>query len=196
MTIKDPAQPFYMEGYHKPAATHPDQPVFDAIDDILTNGRTSRFYRSLVRDKQIAVSAGAYGAYPGEKYPHLWVAYAVPARGVANETVQHAIREELDRLKTEDVTDEELAKFRTRAKASLIYSLKSNLGLAMSLTDYQTLFGDWRELFRYIQRFDRVTKEDIQRIARQTFTDSNRVVAQIETVPSAVSAPTGARKEP
>ena len=195
VTIKDPAQPFYMEGYHKPAATHPDQPVFDAIDDILTNGRTSRFYRSLVRDKQIAVDAGAYGAYPGEKYPHLWVAYAVPARGVANETVQQAIREELDRLKTEDVTDEELAKFRTRAKASLIYSLKSNLGLAMSLTDYQTLFGDWRELFRYIQRFDRVTKADIRRIARQTFTDSNRVVAQIETVPPTAPAPTAHKKE-
>ena len=59
--IQDPSQPFYLEGYHKPAATHPDQPVFDAIDDILTNGRTSRFYRSLVRDKQIAVDAGAYG---------------------------------------------------------------------------------------------------------------------------------------
>ena len=191
VTIKDPAQPFYMEGYHKPAATHPDQPVFDAIDDILTNGRTSRFYRSLVRDKQIAVDAGAYGAYPGEKYPHLWVAYAVPARGVANETVQQAIREELDRLKTEDVTDEELAKFRTRAKASLIYALKSNLGLAMSLTDYQTLFGDWRELFRYIQRFDRVTKTDIRRIAAQTFVESNRVVAQIETMPPpAAPAPT------
>lgn len=195
VTIKDPAQPFYMEGYHKPAATHPDQPVFDAIDDILTNGRTSRFYRSLVRDKQIAVDAGAYGAYPGEKYPHLWVAYAVPARGVANETVQQAIREELDRLKTEDVTDEELAKFRTRAKASLIYSLKSNLGLAMSLTDYQTLFGDWRELFRYIQRFDRVTKADIRRIARQTFTAANRIVGQIETVPPAAPTPTASQKE-
>lgn len=197
VTIKDPAQPFYMEGYHKPAATHPDQPVFDAIDDILTNGRTSRFYRSLVRDKQIAVDAGAYGAYPGEKYPHLWVAYAVPARGVSNETVQQAIREELDRLKTEDVTDEELTKFRTRAKASLIYSLKSNLGLAMSLTDYQTLFGDWRELFRYIQRFDRVTKADIRRIATQTFVASNRVVAQIETVPPPAGlTPTAARKGP
>ncbi len=196
VTIKDPAQPFYMEGYHKPAATGPDQPVFDAIDDILTNGRTSRFYRSLVRDKQIAVDAGAYGAYPGEKYPHLWVAYAVPARGVANETVQQAIREELNRLKTEDVTDEELAKFRTRAKANLIYSLKSNLGLAMSLTDYHTLFGDWRELFRYIQRFDRVTKADIRRIARQTFTASNRVVAQIETMsPPAAPTPTARQKE-
>ncbi len=195
VTIKDPAQPFYMEGYHKPAATHPDQPIYDAIDDILTNGRTSRFYRSLVQDKQIAVDAGAYGSYPGEKYPHLWVAYAVPARGVTNETVQHAIREELDRLKTEDVTDEELAKFRTRAKASLIYSLKSNLGLAMSLADYQTLFGDWRELFRYIQRFDRVTKADIRRIAQQTFKASNRVVAQIETITQAAPPSKTRRKE-
>ena len=195
VTIKDPAQPFYMEGYHKPAATHPDQPIYDAIDDILTNGRTSRFYRSLVQDKQIAVDAGAYGSYPGEKYPHLWVAYAVPARGVTNETVQQAIREELDRLKTEDVTDEELAKFRTRAKASLIYSLKSNLGLAMSLADYQTLFGDWRELFRYIQRFDRVTKADIRRIAQQTFKASNRVVAQIETITQAAPPSKTRRKE-
>ncbi len=195
VTIKDPAQPFYMEGYHKPAATHPDQPIYDAIDDILANGRTSRFYRSLVQDKQIAVDAGAYGSYPGEKYPHLWVAYAVPARGVANETVQQAIREELDRLKTEDVTDEELAKFRTRAKASLIYSLKSNLGLAMSLADYQTLFGDWRELFRYIQRFDRVTKADIRRIAQQTFKASNRVVAKIETITQAAPPSKTRRKE-
>ena len=183
ITLQDPSQPFYIEGYHKSAITHDDQPVFDAIDDILTNGRTSRFYRSLVRDKKIAVAAGAYGSYPGEKYPHLWVPYAVPANGTKNETVQAAIREELERLKTEDVTDEELAKFRTRAKANLIYSLKSNLGLAMNLTDYQSLFGDWRELFRYIERFDKVTKADIRRVANQTFQASNRVVAQIETVP-------------
>lgn len=182
ITLRDPSQPFYIEGYHKAAITHEDQPVFDAIDDILTNGRTSRFYRSLVRDKKIAVAAGAYGAYPGEKYPHLWVPYAVPARGVENQAVQKALRDELERLKNEDVTDEELAKFRTRAKASLIYSLKSNLGLAMSLTDYHTLFGDWRELFRYIERFDQVTKADIRRVAKQTFKASNRVVAQIETV--------------
>ncbi len=197
VTLNDPSQPFYLEGYHKPAATHPDQPVFDAINDILTNGRTSRFYRSLVRDKQIAVDAGAYAAYPGEKYPHLWVAYAVPARTISNETIQHALREELHRMTIEDVTDEELAKFRTKAKAGLIYSLKSNLGLAMRLTDSHTLFGDWRELFRYIQRVDRVTKADIRRVARQTFIASNRVVAQIETVPpSATPIPTMRQEGP
>ena len=182
ITLNDPSQPFYLEGYHKPSVTHHDQPVFDAIDDILTNGRTSRFYRSLVRDKKIAVAAGAYGAYPGKKYPHLWVPYAVPAQGVENETVQRAIRDELERLKKVDVTDEELAKFRTRAKASLLYSLQSNMGLAMNLTDYHTLFGDWRELFRYSERFDTVTTADIRRVATQTFTASNRVVAQIKTV--------------
>ena len=181
VVLKDLSQPFYIEGYHKPAVTHPDQPVFDAIDDILTNGRTSRFYRSLVRDKKIAVSVGAYGAYPGEKYPHLWVAYGVPSRGVSNQTVQEALRAELHRLTTEDVSDEELKKFRTRAKAGLVRALGSNLGLAMHLTDYHLLFGDWRELFRYIDRLEKVTKADIRRVASQTFQETNRVVAMIET---------------
>ena len=105
----------------------------------------------------------------------------MPARGVSNERVQQAIREELDRLKKENVSDEELTKFRTRAKAGLIRALGSNLGLAMNLTDYHSLFGDWRELFRYIERFDKVTKDDIRRVAAETFRATNRVVAMIET---------------
>ncbi len=181
--LKDPSQPLYLEGYHKPAATHVDQPVYDAIDDILTNGRTSRLFRSLVRDKQIAVSVGAYGAYPGDKYPHMWVAYGVPGRGVSNQRVQEALREEFEKLKTQDVSDEELARFRTRAKAGLLRSLNNNLGLAMHMTDYHMLFGDWRELFRYIHRFDHVTKADIRRVAKTLFQPTNRIVGMIETVP-------------
>ncbi len=193
--LQDPSQPLYLEGYHKPAATHADQPVYDAIDDILTNGRTSRLYRSLVRDQQIAVSVGAYGAYPGDKYPHMWLAYAVPGRGVSNQTVQKALRDEFQRLITTDVTDDELARFRTRAKAGLLRSLKNNLGLAMNLTDYHLLFGDWRELFRYIERFDHVTKADIRRVAKALFQPTNRVVGMIETIqPKGVSVP-GASEE-
>ncbi len=193
--LQDLSQPLYLEGYHKPAATHADQPVYDAIDDILTNGRTSRLFRSLVRDKQIAVSVGAYGAYPGDKYPHVWLAYGVPGRGVSNETVQEALREEFDKLKTEDVTDEELVRFRTRAKAGLLRALNNNLGLAMHMTDYHMLFGDWRELFRYITRFDDVTKKDIRRVAKALFQRTNRVVGMIETVPPpGVAMPASAAK--
>jgi predicted Zn-dependent peptidase len=181
--LQDPSQPLYIEGYRKPPVTHSDQPVYDAIDDILTNGRTSRLYRSLIRDKRLAVSVGAYGAFPGEKYSHVWMAYAVPARGISNDEVQKALREEFDRLKTQDVSDEELERFRTRAKAGLIRALDNNLGLAMHLTDYHMLFGDWRELFRSIERFDQVTKADIRRVANTLFQPTNRVVGKIETVP-------------
>jgi predicted Zn-dependent peptidase len=179
--LKDPSQPFYAEGYHKPAITDADQPVYDAIDDILSNGRTSRLYRSLVRDKKIAVAAQSFSGYPGVKYPGLWIALALPAPGHSNEETRDAIREELERLKTEDVTDEELQRFKTRAKADLVRSLRSNTGLAENLAEWHTLFGDWRELFRYIERIDGVTKGDIRRVASETFKDSNRTVGMIVT---------------
>ena len=79
VTLRDPAQPFYVEAYHKPAATHPDEPAYDALSDILTRGRTSRLYRLLVRDKKLAVAVQGVGAFPGAKYPHLWIVLGVPA---------------------------------------------------------------------------------------------------------------------
>jgi hypothetical protein len=120
VVLEDTAQPLYLEGYHKPASTHPDQPVYDAIDDILSNGRTSRLYRALVRDKKLAIDVQSFSGFPGEKYPNLWAAFVVPAFGVTNQQVQAALREEIERLKREDVTDEELAKFKTRAKKTSI----------------------------------------------------------------------------
>ena len=181
VVLRDRAQPFYFEGYHKPAETGPDQPVYDAIDDILSNGRVSRLYRALVRDQQIAVATASFSSLPGPKYPNLWVVYAVPARGVPNEQVQAALRAEIERLKSEDVTAEELTRFKTRAKADLIRSLASNDGLANQLVDYQALFGDWRELFRGIDRLDRVTAADVRRVANATFRPENRTVGIIET---------------
>ena len=53
----------------------------------------------------------------------------------------------------------------------------------MHMTDYHMLFGDWRELFRYITRFDHVTKADIRRVAKTMFQPTNRIVGMIETVP-------------
>jgi predicted Zn-dependent peptidase len=193
VTLHDPAQPIYIEGYHKPAATDPAEPAYDAIADVLTRGRTSRLYRLLVRDKQLAVAIQGGGAFPGAKYPHLFVLFAVPARGVKTEAVVEVMRPELERLKTEDITDEEMARFKTRAKADLIRSLDSNEGLAENLANYHTLFGDWRELFRYVDRLDALTKADVRKAATSTFVDANRTVGKIETAaPSA--APSGASR--
>ena len=179
--IPDPAQPFYVEGYHKPAATSPDEPVYQAIVDVLSNGRTSRLYRSLVRDKQIAVNVRSFPSFPGDKFPNLFLLFAVPAPGHTNDENRDAIRAELDRLKREDITPEELAMVKAHAKADLVEGLNSNQGLANQMADYQTTFGDWRELFKAVDKIDKVTQPDIRRIANQVFTDTNRTVAVVET---------------
>jgi predicted Zn-dependent peptidase len=181
VTLHDPAQPLYVEGYHRPSYLAPDDVVYDAISDILSNGRTSRLFRSLVRDKQIAAASAGFSGFPGTKYGHLFVFYAVPVPGHTNAEMQKAFAEEIQKLKTQDVTDEELQMFKTRTKADLIRGLASNEGLAQNLAFYQTRFGDWRELFRELDRVDRVTKADIRRVANQVFQDTNRTNGIIET---------------
>jgi predicted Zn-dependent peptidase len=70
---------------------------------------------------------------------------------------------------------------KTRTKANLIRGLGDNEGLATQLATYQTRYGDWRELFRSVDRIDKVTKADIRRVANETFYDTNRTVGVIET---------------
>lgn len=183
--LESAAQPIYLEGYHKPANNHPDQPVYDAIDDIFSRGRTSRLYRTLVRDKKLAIQAGSFSGYPGNKYPNLWAIFAMPAFGATNEQVQEVIHAEIARLQNEDVTDEELAKFKTRAKADLLRAMRDNQQLADQLAEHQRLYGDWRELFRYLDRIDKVTKADIRRVAGEAFRKNNRTVAMSNTRPAA-----------
>jgi predicted Zn-dependent peptidase len=179
--LEDPSQPVYLEAYHKPSSTDPDQPVYDAIDDILSGGRTSRLYRSLVRDQHLAVQVQSFSGFPGKKYPNLWAVLAIPGVGVTNEQVQKAIHAEIDRLKSADVSDEELARWKTRAKAKLVRGLRDNQGIAIQLCEYQRLYGDWRELFRTLDRLDKVTKADIRRVANQAFVKTNRTVTEIVT---------------
>lgn len=190
LTLKDPSQPFYIEGYHKGAATAADEPAYDALADILTRGKTSRLYRALVRDKKIAIAVQGGSGFPGVKYPNLWMLIGVPARGVSNDAVRDAIHDELKKIQADDVTDEELQKFKTRAKADLLRSLNSNTGLAEQISQYQTLFGDWKELFGYVDRVDKVTKADVKRVAATLFKETNRTVGRIETT-SGASKPAG-----
>ena len=188
VTLNDRAQPLYLEGYHRPDYLAADDTVYDAISDILSNGRTSRLYRSLVRDKQIAAVAAGVSGFPGVKYAHLFTFYAVPIPGHTTDEIAKAFADQIGKLKTQDVTDEELQMFKTRTKADLIRGLASNEGLAQELAIYQTRYGDWRELFRYLDRVDKVTKADVRRVANQVFKDTNRTVGIIHTQMAAGAA--------
>jgi predicted Zn-dependent peptidase len=185
VVVHEASQPVYMEGYHRPDYRDPDDSVYDAISDILSHGRTGRLYRSLVRDRRIAQSAVGYSGDPGFKYPNLFVISAHPLPGHSNDEIAAAIHKELDRLKNEDVTDEELAQFKTRNRADTLRSLADNQELAHQLALYQTRFGDWRQIFRELDQADKVNKADIRRVANKIFIDSNRTSARIEFSPPA-----------
>jgi predicted Zn-dependent peptidase len=86
------------------------------------------------------------------------------------------------------VTDEELAMFKTRTRADLLRGLANNQGLANSLAEYQTRYGDWRELFLQLEKVDKVSKADIRCVANQVFVASNRTEAWIETESSGKAA--------
>jgi len=179
--LKEKTQPLYLEGYHRPDYRDKDDAVFDAITDLLSEGRTSRLYRALVRDKKIASYSAGFSGLPGTKYPHLFAFYAVPLPGHTPQEMGDAIHVEIERLKKEDISDDELKMIKTRTKANLIRGLADNQGLAIQLATYQTRYGDWRELFRTVDRIDQVTKADIRRVANATFVDTNRTVGVIES---------------
>jgi len=180
VVIHDKSQPLYVEGYHRPDFRDPDDAVYDVLADLLSKGRTSRLYRSLVRDKRIALAAQG-GSFPGEKYPSLFFFFAAPNQGHTAEEMAKPIHDEIERLKTHDVSDDELESIKTRAKADLIRELGNDQGLALQLGEYQALYGDWRELFRQIDDIGKVTKADIRRVANKTFREENRTVTMIET---------------
>jgi predicted Zn-dependent peptidase len=181
--VPDPAQPFYIEGYHRPSYRDPDDATYDALADVLSNGRTSRLYKSLVRDKRIALAAGGFSGYPGNKYPNLFAFYAYPTQGHTAAEMEVAFQEQIELVKTQPVTDDELASVKTRVKADLIRGLGDNSGLAAQLAWYQLRYGDWRELFHYVDKIEKVSKQDIQRVANQTFRPTNRTVTMIVSEP-------------
>jgi predicted Zn-dependent peptidase len=185
VVLKEKSQPLYLEGYHRPDYMTKDDAVYDAITDLMSEGRTSRLYRALVRDKKIASFSAGFSGLPGVKYPHLFAFYAFPLPGHTTQEVGDAIHAEIERLKKEDISDDELKMIKTRTKANLIRGLAENEGLATQLATYQTRYGDWRELFRSVDRIDKVTKADIRRIANETFNDTNRTVGVIETAAGA-----------
>ncbi|MFZ5980243.1 MAG: M16 family metallopeptidase, partial [Candidatus Zixiibacteriota bacterium] len=180
--LSDPSQPLFGAAWHIPSATDPDWPAIEAMMDYLGQGRTSLLYKNLVKEKKIAANVGAFPGYPGNKYPCLALVYAMPSAEHTNEECEEQIFNEIEKLKTELLPVEEVEKIKARAKASLINGLTNNMGMAMQLAMYWQQFGDWRQLFKELDRINAVTPEDIKRVAEKYFTKDNRTVAKLNTI--------------
>jgi predicted Zn-dependent peptidase len=185
VTLRLQSQRLVLVAYHKPDINHPDNAVFEALSSVLSEGRSSRLYRSLVRDKKIATNAFGFTGLPGQKYPGLFIFAAFTAPDHTNAEVEKAFDDEIRQLKEGLVSTAELEGVKRRARANLIRGLDDNSGLSRELADWQVLTGDWRNLFRQADRIAAVSAQDIQRVAKATFTDNNRNVAMIEPLEAA-----------
>ncbi len=180
VTLRVNAQRLVIMGYHKPDINDPDNAVYTAIGSILSEGRSSRLNRSLVEKEKVAIQAGGQDGFPGQKYPNLFLFFAFVAPGKTNAEVEKAMNAQIDKLKTEPVTQEELDGVKARFRAGLIAQFKSNQAMASDLAEYQVLTGDWRNLFRFLNQINAVTPADIQRVAKLTFVPGNETIGVIE----------------
>lgn len=172
------AEPKIKLAFHKPTLPDRDDYVFDLIEAILGDGRTSRLYRSLVIERQLASDVAVYTA-PGARYPNLFVIGATPRAPHNSDEVEQAVLFELNQLITSSVTAKELEQARTRMQVDRLRQLRENDGLARMLSYYQTVAGDWHYLTSYDQAVSVITPDDIQRVARRYFTAENRTVVAL-----------------
>ncbi len=178
ISVEFDAEPAVMIAFHKPNWPSPDDPVFEVIDSLLTSGRTSRLFRKLVMESQVASDVSSFEV-PGDRFPNLFVVSAEPRAPHTTSEVEQAILAELQRLGSEPADAAELRKVRGQLEASFLYPLRSNQGLASQISYFEILDGDWKDLLKDRDALLAVTAAQVQDVARRTFTSSNRTVATL-----------------
>jgi predicted Zn-dependent peptidase len=171
------ANPMMIIGFHKPNAPAYDDYVFDVLQTILSEGRTSRLYDLLVTQKGIAESISTSNGTPGTRYPNLFTIYAKPRHPHDNIELQEAILQEIERIKNQPITDYELTKAKNQIKMEYIKNLDSNGELASMLSYYEVLLGDYRYISDYLKIIDKVKAGDIQNAAKLYLNKENRTIA-------------------
>ncbi len=177
VVTKQAQLPLLMVGYHVPESMHEDYYPLRMLETILFDGESSRMYRQIVDQDQLALSVNA--RYGMALDPTLFRITAQPREGVSPMSVERALYEELDRLKDAPVGDDELEKARNIRLADFYRGLKTLNGKANALGNFDVFFGDYRRLFTAPGDYSRVTPDDIRRVAREYFTETNRTVATL-----------------
>jgi len=176
-TYKDIATPNILLAYHTPATRHPDYYALDLLSGILSSGNSSRLTKSLVLDSTIA--SRVFTNF-GESFdPELFSLYAIAAKGVSAEQLEKAIESQIDKIISEGVTDTELQKLKNQKLMEFYRTMESINGKANSLGTYELFFGDYKRLYEAPALYEKVTKADIQRVAKTYLTQRNRTVGYL-----------------
>jgi len=173
----DVALPAFVEGYHMPADGTPDAYPLRLASKILSDGESSRIYTRLVYDKQIAVQAESSGNFTED--PNLFFVFAVMNGGYPPTEGETQVESELNRLKTELVSEAELQKAKNQILRDFILSRQTAQSRAEELGYAAVVLKDPQLVNTELQRFLNVTPEDIRRVARKYFVRTNETLVEV-----------------
>ncbi|MDR4987468.1 MAG: pitrilysin family protein [Bacteroidales bacterium] len=174
-TVYDNIQlPALIQAYHIPAQGAEDYYAVQMLGTLLSQGQSSRLYRRLVVEEQSALVVQAMPL--GLEDPGLNLVLAIANMGTDLQTIEASINEELERVRTELISEEEFLKLRNQVESRMVNSNTTIASRAMNLANYHTLFGDASLINTEIDRYMAVTKEDILAAAQKYMREDNRVV--------------------
>lgn len=174
-TVYDNIQlPAVIQAYHIPAQGTDDFYAVSMLAQLLSQGKSSRLYRALVDEQQKALSIGAF-PFPLED-PGITLTYGIANMGVSPKELEAAMEVEYDLVKKELISENEFQKLKNQIETAFVSNNASIAGIAENLANYHMYFGDANLINTEIERYRKVTREDIKRVANEYFTKENRVV--------------------
>ena len=180
--LKKEAQlPYIVMGYHVPNLREPDSYVLEVIATILSGGKSSRLYQSLVREKRLVLSADADHSLLSRD-PSLFYLSADLLPGKEVVEVEKALDQEVERLQREPVGERDLEKAKNQLEAAFVYGQDSLFNQAMLLAQHEITFN-WSAIDDYIPSIRKVSAEDIQRVAKRYLTPDNRTIGILIPLP-------------
>jgi len=186
--IEHESNPIAFVAWNTPQIGDPDLPALEVAANILSNGRTSRFYKNIKEKKLGTASASVDDG----RYPMTFNCTITPYGDHTVGELETAIYSEIDRLKTEKVTEWELQKVRNQVDASFVRSLDSNMGLCFRLAGSESVTGNWHQFIDYQDAIKKVTADDVMRVVNKYLVKKNRSVAYIvKTESKKTQAPAG-----
>ncbi len=161
-------------GYKTPSFKERDAKVLDVISTILSDGKSSRLYKKLVDDKKMALQAFSFSR-PLEDYS-VYLIGSILAQGTNNDDLIKEVDEEILKLQTELISDEDLQKVRNKFENQYVASNASVTGIASSLARYYLLGGDTNMINKELEIINSITKEEVREVAKKYLTKERRVI--------------------
>ncbi|HSJ75527.1 MAG TPA: pitrilysin family protein, partial [Gemmatimonadales bacterium] len=169
--------PVVMLTYHVPEEGHLDTYALQVASRILSDGQSSRLYRKLVYEQQIALQAG--GEALTVEDPGVFYFYAILQQGHGIDEAEKSLLEDIEKLQQQPVSAEELDKARNQIIAGQVFNRQTVNDKAVDIGHADVILGDWRLVNQQIERYQKVSADDVQAVARKYFRPENRTIVHM-----------------